>query len=432
MTLNVLPLKVVARQPGSEANLGPYINVVTWTLLTTSALAVMTRIVTKKAMGRKIDIDDAFIIGALATSIGSGIACSIQSSNGLGKDIRYLNESHIIAFQKSEYASKLLYLATLTLAKLSIISLLMILTASDLHRKLGITIAVFIALWGFISEFVAAFQCECHTPWEIIGPNRKRYDLVAFWKTMCVVNMLTDLALIMFPVHIMLTLQMNSRKKVTIITFFGARSLDIVATAIQLAYTPGFASPNPTRDLWKWSLMTQVIQCITILTSCIPYLRPLLESIPSGMYGADELRRRGTSSDSYGRSRSGASYKLTSTNGTSTKNDSKSKSSRKLQNERCLKRYLLPMLSEDVGPTTHANSASGLPGGPRRTDGVIGVEITAETGFKSSDGKWESESTGSLAKIVKTTVVSAEWEELDVSDRRESRETGDEIEVLRD
>lgn len=81
------------------------------------------------------------------------------------------------------------------------------------------------------------------------------------------------------------------------------------------------------------------------------------------------------------------------------------------------------MLSEN---TSHANSASGLPGGPKRTDGNVDVEISAEGA--AGEGRWEVESTGSQAKIVKTTVVCAEWE-----DRRSGdRESGsDVIEVLR-
>ena len=42
---------------------------------------------------------------------------------------------------------------------------------------------------------------------------------------MGVINMLTDLALILFPVHVIVTLQMSMAKKVTILTFFGTRSL---------------------------------------------------------------------------------------------------------------------------------------------------------------------------------------------------------------
>ena len=38
-------------------------------------------------------------------------------------------------------------------------------------------------------------------------------------------NMLTDLCLILFPIHVIVTLQMSMTKKITILGFFGARSL---------------------------------------------------------------------------------------------------------------------------------------------------------------------------------------------------------------
>jgi hypothetical protein len=55
----------IPRRPGSRDDLGPFLNVVTWILLTTSALAVLTRLVTKRAMRRRMDFDDAFVIAAL-------------------------------------------------------------------------------------------------------------------------------------------------------------------------------------------------------------------------------------------------------------------------------------------------------------------------------------------------------------------------------
>lgn len=55
----------IPRQPGSRDDLGPFLNVVTWILLITSALAVLTRLVTKRALSRRIDVDDAFVIAAL-------------------------------------------------------------------------------------------------------------------------------------------------------------------------------------------------------------------------------------------------------------------------------------------------------------------------------------------------------------------------------
>lgn len=167
--------------------------------------------------------------------------------------------------------------------------------------------------------------------------------------------------------------------------------------------------------------MTQIIECITILTSCVPYLRPLLESIPSGLYGSDEIRRRGTPSElGYSRKKDG-SYQLSSTD--SKPGDTRPQS-RKSRTESGVKRFL-PMISQDRTP--HANSASGA-GGPRRLDGRIDVEISAMTHKGEKDRKWETDSIGSNSKILKTTVVSAEWEEA----QHQSREGSiDEIKVLR-
>ncbi|KAF2623653.1 hypothetical protein BU25DRAFT_172087 [Macroventuria anomochaeta] len=416
----------ITRQPGSSNDLGPFLNVVTWILLITSALAVVTRLITKRALRRRIDVDDAFVLLALITSIGSGASVSIQVANGLGRDFSTLDEKDIEAYMKAEYANKILYIATLALAKLSIISLLMILTASDRHRHLGLGLTGFIALWGVASVIATSFQCGSAYPWRTADAERDCIDFIAFWQGMGVINMLTDLALILFPVHVIVTLQMSMAKKVTILTFFGARSLDIVATTVQMAYIGGFSSANPTRDLWKWTLVTQIIECITILTSCVPYLRPLLESIPSGLYGSDEIRRRGTPSElGYSRRKDG-SYQLSSTDSKTGGTSPPSRpQSRKSRTESSMKRFL-PMLSQDR--TTHSNSASGVPGGPRRLDGRIDVEITAMRNKSEKDKKWETDSIGSNSKILKTTVVSAEWEEA----QRQSQEAlVDEIKVLR-
>lgn len=74
---------------------------------------------------------------------------------------------------------------------------------------------------------------------------------------------------------------------------------DIVITGAQLAFTGGFDSTNPTESLWKWTIASQFSLCMTIISSCVPYLRPFLETLPSGMYRSDELRRRGIE-NSYG------------------------------------------------------------------------------------------------------------------------------------
>lgn len=81
--------------------------------------------------------------------------------------------------------NKLLYIATLSFAKLSIISLLMILTASEMHRYMGIGLTVFIAVWGMVSEFVSAFQCGTVEPWRFADPGHTCLDIVSYVLLRC-------------------------------------------------------------------------------------------------------------------------------------------------------------------------------------------------------------------------------------------------------
>ena len=176
-------------------------------------------------------------------------------------------------------------------------------------------------------------------------------------------------------------------------------------------------------------LTTQITQCITILTSCVPYLRPLLESMPTGMYGADELRRRGTpSSLGYGRSKTEpASFKLSNTSSQSQRSRNQDGSARG--------KRLVPALALAQHATASSNSASGVPNGPRRPDGeTLDVRISApKAGLASGEGKWETDSQGSQAKMIKkTTVVRTAWErtegEAGRDEDRSRPESGDSLE----
>ena len=60
-----------------------------------------------------------------------------------------------------------------------------------------------------------------------------------------------------------------------------------------------------TFDLWPTVLCTQTVLMFNLLTASIPYMRPFLESLESGMLRSDDLRRRGLD-DSYGSSSTGS------------------------------------------------------------------------------------------------------------------------------
>lgn len=72
----------------------------------------------------------------------------------------------------------------------------------------------------------------------------------------------------------------------------------LVAAIIQLAY---FHQENNNRatngDLmigyWGSALCEQIVQCLAIVTTCLPYTKIFMEGFESGLFRVDESRRRG-------------------------------------------------------------------------------------------------------------------------------------------
>ena len=53
-------------------------------------------------------------------------------------------------------------------------------------------------------------------------------------------------------------------------------------------------------------MCNQLVQNLGIITACVPYIKPFLESLESGMIRTDDLRRRGvTAAYGYNSDRSG-------------------------------------------------------------------------------------------------------------------------------
>jgi hypothetical protein len=68
---------------------------------------------------------------------------------------------------------------------------------------------------------------------------------------MGVINMLTDTALILFPMHVIVTLQMSTGKKLTILVFFSARLLYVQLSAHYIEPTDtsaGTSLPQASRS----------------------------------------------------------------------------------------------------------------------------------------------------------------------------------------
>ena len=64
-------------------------------------------------------------------------------------------------------------------------------------------------------------------------------------------------------------------------------------------------SEDLTFDMWRATICTQVVQCLSILTTCIVYLKPFLDSLETGFIQVGDLRRQNVPGFGY-RSESGS------------------------------------------------------------------------------------------------------------------------------
>jgi hypothetical protein len=78
--------------------------------------------------------------------------------------------------KQDTYASQLLYIPALCLAKLSTLIYLRAISPDSPYAVLNKVLEGFIIVWGVGTEFAIAFQCRLPHPWAII--SEKCFDLV--------------------------------------------------------------------------------------------------------------------------------------------------------------------------------------------------------------------------------------------------------------
>lgn len=96
--------------------------------------------------------------------------------------------------------------------------------------------------------------------------------------------MLTEFVIIGLYVRILGGLQTSRTKRFVILSLFCSRVLVAGTIAAQLVlFRAAYPSANVTSDLWLPQLFNQVVACVSAVTACLPYLKPLMESLETGL-----------------------------------------------------------------------------------------------------------------------------------------------------
>jgi len=105
-------------------------------------------------------------------------------------------------------------------------------------------------------------------------------------------NIVTGIGVIVLPVAIVSTIQTQRSKKIALASIFSCRVFVIIPTIIQIVYLRQTVdSRDRTHDPWLAVLLSQILNSLSVVVSCVPYLKPFFESLESGLLRADDMRR---------------------------------------------------------------------------------------------------------------------------------------------
>ena len=173
-------------------------------------------------------------------------------------------------------------MASLCLAKISILLLLARLSVSRLHKRITYATVGVVGVWAAIGIIALATQCGSSNPWATSSP--KCINLRAFWIGMAPIDVITELVVIILPVFMLIPVQVAVSKKAVIVAAFIFRLFSIAATVVRLFYIhpATMRDSNATFDAINYNIVTQCVLSVSITTACVPCLKPFLDGFESG------------------------------------------------------------------------------------------------------------------------------------------------------
>ncbi|TGZ78572.1 hypothetical protein EX30DRAFT_136415 [Ascodesmis nigricans] len=269
----------------TDDNRGPIVNIINWLCIVTTILAVLTRVVLRLTTAKGVHKDDWAALAAMIFAIAHTATISSQVSHGLGRRQATLTSSQLENYQKTGYASELLFLLGLALSKISTTLLLHTLAAIKSWRLATQHFLTSLLLWSLISLFCIAFQCRPPQPWSILNLHNTCFHQRAFWGVFTAIDLLQELFLVITPILLVRNLHMAVTHKLVVIFAFSFRLLVMIFSLLR--YTAYLGLHDGREDTTfagvDYAVFSHVAVCVSITVSCVPFLKSVMENLQTGL-----------------------------------------------------------------------------------------------------------------------------------------------------
>ncbi|KAL4917738.1 hypothetical protein BDW62DRAFT_201525 [Aspergillus aurantiobrunneus] len=242
----------------STDNRGPLVTLVSVSLLIVAVIFVLAKFGSALYFKQRRTAVNTPIWIALIIAIIQVVILQKAVDNGLGRHQARLSDSEGQTSSKFTFAAHILLLIVLSLSKLSTILLIWKLTPNDtLRRSCTITTGIVVA-------------------WTIFAG--------AIFYPIAVINILTELILVVLPFIMMRNVQMATHKRVKILCSFSSRICVVGLAIAQLSLLPSFVhSPDIPWTSIPWHITSQAMMLTAVTTACVPTLYHIFAGLHSGL-----------------------------------------------------------------------------------------------------------------------------------------------------
>ncbi|KAJ8067339.1 hypothetical protein OCU04_004692 [Sclerotinia nivalis] len=255
-----------------------------WPLYGISGILIMLRLIAKMKIHIPFALEDLLVILAMIFGICHISLNTWGISFGIGRHVVFLTESQTAKALKAEFVSQPFGVISPTLGRISFaVHLTRLLGHSQNIRRFLYFLIAQNALINFLALILIFFQCSnISYNWDRVGHKDQCWSV----KTVAAIgyfqgssSSLTDLALTILPVAMVLNLHIQLHLKFLLSFLLGVSLFAFIAAVIR-TYCTMVDNKDPTFNTVNFIVWCAVENCTVIITSSIPFLRPLFRPTP--------------------------------------------------------------------------------------------------------------------------------------------------------
>ncbi|KAF3049938.1 hypothetical protein E8E11_009937 [Didymella keratinophila] len=249
--------------------------VVSATFTTLAFIIVSLRLYTRFFLVRSPGVEDYGVTLAMVCSIGLTICIGYQAQWGMGQHVQELQPDTIQKSLKAFWVSLIVYYLSLGLTKGSMLLQYRRVFTIRAFKVGNYAVMAVVVCYTFWTVFSSVFACvPVRAFWT--REQARCINQYAMWFTNAAINISTDFAIIILPMPVIRSLNLDRRQKTALMGIFAVGGFVCLVSILRLQSLVAISnSSDPTYDNPPAATWSSVETNVGIICSCLPLLRPL-------------------------------------------------------------------------------------------------------------------------------------------------------------